>query len=93
MIEVGPLAGVAAAAGGAGGGAGDAMDAIHPAIPKIVCDGNLTLDEVERETIIATLVHHNGHRQRSAKALGIGVRTLGLKLRKWKDQKLVSPTL
>ncbi|MHC4992834.1 MAG: sigma-54-dependent transcriptional regulator [Planctomycetota bacterium] len=64
-----------------------------PAIPRIVCDGTLTLEEVERETIVATLQHNNGHRQKSAKALGIGVRTLGLKLKKWKDQQLVSPTL
>ena len=61
--------------------------------PEIVCDGDLTLDEVERQTIVATLKHNNGHRQRSAKALGIGVRTLGLKLKKWKDQRIVSPTL
>ena len=44
--------------------------------PGIVCDGQLTLDDVEREAIVATLKHNNGHRQRSASALGIGVRTL-----------------
>ena len=59
----------------------------------IVCDGRLTLDDIEREAIIATLKVNNGHRQRSATALGIGVRTLGLKLKKWKDQQLVSQTL
>ena len=32
-------------------------------------------------------------RQRSAAALGIGVRTLGLKLKKWKDQQIVSESL
>jgi transcriptional regulator with GAF, ATPase, and Fis domain len=63
------------------------------ACPRIVCDGSLTLDEIERRTIVATLEHHNGHRLRSAKALGIGVRTLGLKLKKWKDLRLVSPSL
>ena len=38
-------------------------------------------------------VDHDGHRQKSAKALGIGVRTLGLKLKKWKEQQLVAQTL
>jgi two-component system response regulator HydG len=59
----------------------------------VVCDGELTLDDIERETIVATLIANNGHRQRSAKALGIGVRTLGLKLKKWKEQQIVSPSL
>jgi len=61
--------------------------------PAMVCDGTLTLDEIERETIVATLEHHQGHRQRSAEALGIGVRTLGLKLKKWKEQQLVDERL
>jgi DNA-binding NtrC family response regulator len=59
----------------------------------IVCDGRVTLEDIEREVIIATLGHNRGHRQRSALALGIGVRTLGLKLKKWKDEKLVSESL
>jgi two-component system NtrC family response regulator len=59
----------------------------------VVCDGELTLNDIERETIVATLIANNGHRQRSAKALGIGVRTLGLKLKKWKEQQIVSPSL
>lgn len=59
----------------------------------VICDGSLTLEDVEREAIVATLQHNHGHRQRSAAALGIGVRTLGLKLRKWKDQHLVSEKL
>ena len=63
------------------------------AVPRIVCDGHLKLGDIERETIVATLEHHHGHRQRSARALGIGVRTLGLKLKKWKEQQLVSEAL
>ncbi|TVQ54599.1 MAG: sigma-54-dependent Fis family transcriptional regulator [Phycisphaerales bacterium] len=58
-----------------------------------ICNGELTLDDIERETIIATLEHHNGHRQKSAEALGIGVRTLGLKLKKWKEARLVDESL
>jgi DNA-binding NtrC family response regulator len=59
----------------------------------VVCDGQLTLEDVERESIVATLKENHGHRQRSAAALGIGVRTLGLKLKKWKEQQIVSETL
>jgi len=51
------------------------------------------LEEVEREQIIKTLGHFNGNRARSAEALGIGVRTLGLKLKKWKEQNLVAQSL
>ncbi len=51
------------------------------------------LEEIEREAIIETLHRFHGHRQKTASALGIGVRTLGLKLRKWKDMKLVEQTL
>ena len=40
-----------------------------------------------------TLERFKGHRQRTATALGIGVRTLGLKLKKWKEMKLVAETL
>ncbi|MCB9846166.1 MAG: sigma-54-dependent Fis family transcriptional regulator [Phycisphaeraceae bacterium] len=57
-------------------------------------DGRLkTLDEIERETIVRTLRKFSGHRQRTAQALGIGVRTLGLKLKKWKEEQLVEQTL
>jgi DNA-binding NtrC family response regulator len=62
-------------------------------LPAIVCDGKLTLEQIERQVIVATLVHNGGHRQRTARDLDIGVRTLGLKLKKWKEQKLVAETL
>lgn len=55
--------------------------------------GDRTLSVIEREEIVATLQRFNGHRQKTAKALGIGVRTLGLKLKKWKEESLVSPNL
>ena len=51
------------------------------------------LEEVEREQIIQTLARFNGNRTHTAKALGIGVRTLGLKIKKWKEMNLVSATL
>ena len=62
-------------------------------MPSLVCDGALTLDEIERRSIVATLGRNRGHRQKSAKALGIGVRTLGLKLKKWKEESLVPQEL
>ena len=51
------------------------------------------LEDIEREAIVRTLHRFNGHRQKTAQALGIGVRTLGLKLKKWKSEKLVEQTL
>ena len=51
------------------------------------------LDEVEREQIVRTLGHFGGNRQRTAESLGIGVRTLGLKLKKWKEQNLVAQSI
>ncbi len=62
-------------------------------LPSLVCDGEFTLDEIERRAIVATLERFRGHRQKSAKALGIGVRTLGLKLKKWKEESLVPAEL
>ncbi|QEG33060.1 sigma-54-dependent transcriptional regulator [Bythopirellula goksoeyrii] len=41
----------------------------------------VTLEEMERQMIVATLEHFDGHRARTAEALGIGVRTLSGKLR------------
>ena len=59
----------------------------------MVCNGRLLLSDIEREAILATLASHDGHRQKSARALGIGVRTLGLKLKKWKDERIVEATV
>lgn len=51
------------------------------------------LEEIERDAIVRTLNKFGGHRQRTAVALGIGVRTLGLKLKKWKQMQLVDAGL
>ena len=59
----------------------------------LICGSHYRLADLERDAIVATIQHYDGHRQRSAKALGIGVRTLGLKLKKWKELRLVSPSL
>ena len=51
------------------------------------------LADIEREVIVQALEYFKGHRQKTAAALGIGVRTLGLKLKKWKELHLVAQTL
>jgi len=57
-------------------------------------DGRIRpLADIERDIIVQTLHRFNGHRQKTAKALGIGVRTLGLKLKKWKEMELVDAAL
>ncbi|MBM4112763.1 MAG: sigma-54-dependent Fis family transcriptional regulator [Phycisphaerae bacterium] len=76
---------------GSGGGNGT------PAAPTIgpvpICDGVVTLETLERDVILRTLERNRGHRERSARALGIGVRTLGLKLRRWKDEGRIASTV
>lgn len=44
------------------------------------------LADVERHVILSTLEQFKGHRIKTAGALGIGVRTLGMKLKKWRDE-------
>lgn len=64
-----------------------------PAAPGLANPTVRPLEEVEREQIIHTLGRFNGNRTHAAKALGIGVRTLGLKLKKWKEQNLIAATV
>ncbi len=48
-------------------------------------DGQI-LSDAERELILRTLERFAGHREKTARALGIGLRTLGLKLKKWREE-------
>ncbi|NOT02168.1 MAG: hypothetical protein HOP29_16280 [Phycisphaerales bacterium] len=48
------------------------------------------LEDMERQLIERTLREHGGHRVRSARALGMGVRTLGLKLKQWREGEAAS---
>jgi transcriptional regulator with PAS, ATPase and Fis domain len=43
------------------------------------------LADIEKQVIISTLQQFSGHRIKTATALGIGVRTLGMKLKRWKE--------
>ena len=44
------------------------------------------MEDMQRALIEQTLVRFNGHRVKTAKALGIGVRTLGMKLKAWREE-------
>ncbi len=44
------------------------------------------LEDAERELITRALIHFDGHRERTAQCLGIGVRTLAMKIKKWNLQ-------
>jgi two-component system, NtrC family, response regulator HydG len=41
---------------------------------------------IEKQVILSTLEKFRGHRVKTATALGIGVRTLGMKIKKWKEE-------
>lgn len=43
------------------------------------------LADIEKQIILSTLQQFRGHRIKTATALGIGVRTLGMKLKRWKE--------
>ncbi len=45
------------------------------------------LEDMERQLIERTLAQFGGHREKSAKALGMGVRTLGMKLKQWREER------
>lgn len=51
------------------------------------------LEEVERHEILHALDRFGGNRRRAAEALGIGIRTLGLKIKRWKEENLVADTV
>jgi len=43
----------------------------------------MTLAEIEKQVILAAMHEHGGHRERTAAALGLGLRTLSGKLREY----------
>jgi DNA-binding NtrC family response regulator len=44
------------------------------------------LADIEKQVILTTLHQFRGHRIKTATALGIGVRTLGMKLKRWREE-------
>ena len=59
--------------------------AVMPAEKAQFRDGQILAD-AERHLIMRTLERFSGHRERSARALGIGLRTLGLKIKRWREE-------
>jgi len=55
-------------------------------------DGHI-LSDAEQELILSTLERFHGHREKTARALGIGLRTLGLKLKKWREEGVLPEPL
>ncbi len=51
--------------------------------PSSPVSGTSLQDEAERDALIQALQMHNGHRERTADALGISRRTLQYKLKKF----------
>jgi len=66
---------------------------VHGKPMFVMGDEPRPLEDIERDVIVQTLRRFNGHRAKTATALGIGVRTLGLKLKKWKEMRLVAESL
>jgi len=58
-------------------------DGHHAAEAGATIKAGLSLQDMERQLIEATLDHFGGHRAHAAQALGIGVRTLSNKLRSY----------
>ena len=52
-------------------------------VVKTLSFKNKTLDEIEKELIEDTLKRHNGNRTLSAKAIGITLRQIGYKIKKF----------
>lgn len=44
------------------------------------------LEDLQRQLIERTLAQYGGHRVKTARALGMGVRTLGMKLKQWREE-------
>ena len=63
----------------------NAHDAQSKTLVRPARPGHLMKD-MERALIEQTLVKFNGHREKTAKALGIGIRTLGMKLKRWREE-------
>ncbi|MGC4034158.1 MAG: helix-turn-helix domain-containing protein [Tepidisphaeraceae bacterium] len=65
------------------------MPTSHAAGPVAAVSQDLAgqpLAEIERQVILSTLERFKGHRVKTATSLGIGLRTLGMKLKKWKEE-------
>jgi two-component system response regulator HydG len=60
--------------------------AIDPVAATVEALAGKPLADIEKQVILSTLQQFRGHRIKTAGALGIGVRTLGIKLKRWRDE-------
>ena len=63
---------------------------LRPSSPSVeglgpLRDGRM-LEDMERRLIERTLARFAGHRAKTARTLGMGVRTLGMKLKQWREE-------
>lgn len=61
---------------------------IHTSVPPSFL--RMSLSEIERQVILASLRHHQGRRADVAQALGITTRTLSTKLRNYRERGLAT---
>jgi DNA-binding NtrC family response regulator len=62
------------------------IKAASMAVEKVQYRDGQILADAERDLIMNTLKRFDGHREKSARALGIGLRTLGLKIKRWREE-------
>ncbi len=60
--------------------------AVDPVAATVDALAGKPLADIEKQIILTTLQQFRGHRIKTAGALGIGVRTLGIKLKRWRDE-------
>ncbi len=60
--------------------------AVDPVAATVEALAGKPLADIEKQVILSTLQQFRGHRIKTAGALGIGVRTLGIKLKRWRDE-------
>ncbi|HEX4054045.1 MAG TPA: sigma-54 dependent transcriptional regulator [Tepidisphaeraceae bacterium] len=65
----------------------------HHAAPIAEGLAGRPLADIEKQVILSTLQQFKGHRVRTASALGIGVRTLGMKLKRWREEGELAETI
>ena len=65
---------------GGGGAGGDKLAVVAKEL------AGKPLADIEKQVILRTLEQFKGHRLRTAAALGIGVRTLGMKIKRWREE-------
>jgi transcriptional regulator with GAF, ATPase, and Fis domain len=80
-----PIAHVGATWPGGADGTED-TDRVRPGAER--AGGAATLEEAEREMILATLREEGGNRTRAAARLGISVRTIRNKLARWREERV-----